>query len=82
MGCHDRPARTAPKLAGGLQRHSFGVYLFHQQIVFAAVVGLDSVGAPIPVCVAAAFCAGLGVALTISCLLSRFAVTRRLIGGW
>lgn len=72
-----------PRLCGGgmLKRYSFGVYLFHQQVVYAAAVGLDSVGAPVPACVAAAFCAGLGVALAISCLLSRFPATRQLIGG-
>ena len=69
------------KVKGGLlDRNSFGVYLFHQQLIWVVLCFVNVAGVP-PVAVAAlCFLLSLAVSAAIAEVLSRFRVTRFLIG--
>lgn len=65
---------------GLLQDNSFGIYLFHQQIIWCVVLLLNEPSVPPILLVTVSFAVSLMVSLAISTLLGRFSLTRKLIG--
>ncbi len=67
------------KLWNGLKEKSFGIYLFHQQIIYLTIILLNGKVSPIVQVVISFLCA-LGVASIITTVLKRFKLTRILYG--
>lgn len=68
------------KMHGSLfERHSFGVYLFHQQVDWILLSLINVPGVPPAAIVAALFVVSLTVSLGISVVLKRLKVTARLL---
>lgn len=63
-----------------LQKQSFGIYLFHQQIIYCVFMVVNGIGAAPIAIVALCFVISLGVSYGIAILFGRFALTRRFIG--
>ena len=69
------------KLRGGmLDSNSYGIYLFHQQIIWVVLSFINVPGIPAIVVVIACFFVSLMVSMLISMALNKFRVTRFLIG--
>lgn len=72
--------RLIGKVRGSLfERHSFGVYLFHQQVDWILLSLINVSGVPPVAIVAALFVVSLTVSLGISVVLKRWKVTARLL---
>ena len=68
------------KMHGSLfERHSFGVYLFHQQVDWILLSLINVPGVPPAAIVAALFVVSLTVSLGISVVLKRLKVTAKLL---
>lgn len=67
------------KLWNGLKEKSFGIYLFHQQIIYLTIIPLNGKVSPI-VQVMVSFACAIGVASIITAVLKRFKLTRILYG--
>ena len=67
------------KIWKGLKEKSFGVYLFHQQIIYLTIIPLNGKVTPI-VQVMISFVCAVGVASIITVTLKRFKLTRILYG--
>lgn len=67
------------KIWKGLKERSFGVYLFHQQIIYLTIIPLNGKVTPI-VQVMISFVCAVGVASIITVMLKRFKLTRILYG--
>lgn len=67
------------KIWKGLKERSFGVYLFHQQIIYLTIIPLNGKVTPI-VQVVISFVCAVGVASIITVMLKRFKLTRILYG--
>ena len=62
-----------------LEQNSFGIYLFHQQIIYFVIFWLNGVVSPI-ILVLCSFIIALFVSLAISLVLRKFKVTRFMFG--
>ena len=67
------------KLWNGLKEKSFGIYLFHQQIIYLTIIPLNGKVAPVEQVIISFFCA-VGIASIITIMLNRFKITRALYG--
>lgn len=67
------------KLWSGLKKKSFGIYLFHQQIIYLTIIPLNGKVPPIVQVIISFLCA-VGVASFITAVLKRFKLTRILYG--
>ena len=67
------------KLWNGFKKRSFGIYLFHQQIIYLTIIPLNGKVPPI-VQVMISFLCAVGVASIITAVLKRFKLTRILYG--
>lgn len=67
------------KIWYGLKEKSFGIYLFHQQIIYLTIIPLNGKVPPIVQVMISFFCA-LGAAGIITTVLRRFKLTRILYG--
>ena len=68
-----------PKIWNELKKMSFGIYLFHQQIIYLTIIPLNGKVPPI-VQVVIGFVCAIGVASLITAVLKRFKLTRTLYG--
>lgn len=67
------------KLWNEFKKKSFGIYLFHQQIIYLTIIPLNGKVPPI-VQVMISFLCAVGVASFITAVLKRFKLTRILYG--
>ena len=63
-----------------LERNSFGVYLFHQQLVWTVLLLLNNPEIPPVLIVVVAFCFSLAASLCVTEVLGRFRLTKPIIG--
>lgn len=68
------------RLWGALERDSFGIYLFHQQLVWVALSLLNAPGAPPVLAAGAAFVFSLTASAGMTELLGRLGPTKLIIG--
>lgn len=69
------------RIKGGLlERNSLAVYLFHQQLIWAALLVLNRPGIPPLLTAVLCFAFSLGVSLLIAEVLGRYRLTRFLLG--
>ena len=67
------------KIWNGLKDKSFGIYLFHQQIIYLTIIPLNGKVPPIVQVMVSFFCA-VGLACIITVMLKKFKLTRALYG--
>ena len=67
------------KIWNRLKENSFGIYLFHQQIIYLTIIPLNGNVSPI-VQVMCSFVCALGIASIITVILRKFKLTRILYG--
>ena len=67
------------KIWNGLKDKSFGIYLFHQQVIYLTIIPLNGKVPPI-VQVLISFLCAVGVASIITAVLKKFKLTRILYG--
>jgi peptidoglycan/LPS O-acetylase OafA/YrhL len=70
---------TSSKVFSSLREKSFGIYLFHQQIIYLLIILLNGNVPPI-IQVAISFVCAVGIAYLMTAILQRFRLTRNLYG--
>ena len=69
------------KIWNGMKEKSFGIYLFHQQIIYLTIIPLNGKVTPIVQVIISFLCA-VGLASIITAVLKKFKLTRVLYGVW